>query len=179
VRNRSGNPDLERLRSILLRGQKLSLQGNSKREAPAAESLPDLLESRRQLLNYLQDHPEEPEGWNLLSQAQECLLDFGNARRSLEHWISLGRGMDKKALKRLARLRETEDAAAGLGLTPFQLKDLCRFVEKQLREAECGHGFEQTRRWLKRSDLKDAPGILKGLKKSGRICDCSIVEHQA
>jgi hypothetical protein len=173
------DPELQRLRSVLVRGQKLSLQGSYVRKAPAAESLPDLLESRRQLLNYLQDHPEEPEGWDLLSQAQECLLDYGNARRSLERWISLVRGKDKKALKRLARLRETEDAEAGLRLTPIQLGNLSRFLEKQLGQADCDHGYQHTKTWLKRSGVKDLPGILKGLKNSGRICDCSIVEHQS
>lgn len=170
--------ELQQLRSVLLRGQKLSMQGPQDHKAPAAESLPDLLESRRNLLNYTKDHPEVPEAWDLLSVAQECLLDLENARRSLERSIDLAKGRDKKALKRLARLRENETAAWGLRLTQIQLDDLAKHLEAKLGKVDCKHRYDHTKAWLKKSGLKDVAAILKGLKNSGRACDCSIVDKR-
>jgi hypothetical protein len=125
--------DLKSLENLLLEGLRRSMQGSYHRRKPAREAVPFLLRARAGLRDYVKKHGECAEAWRALSHAEECLLCYPVARECLERAIALSPSRDRRDLKRLAQLREYENEWVDLGLTPSQLEELGRHVERGLQ----------------------------------------------
>src|SRR5688572_22764268 len=120
--------ELEDLRGILMSGIRLSMQGSLSRRAPAKASVPNLLRAREGLREFVSENPTSAEAWRLLSQAEECLLNYKQAMACLEKSMSISGSRDKRSLKRWAQLRESMTEWSTLPLTPGQLCELGEFL---------------------------------------------------
>jgi hypothetical protein len=136
--------NLAELQQLLIEGQRRSMQGSYMRRNPAATSIPFLLKARSGLKEYIRENETDAQAWRLLSQAEECLLNYVAARQCLERAMSLSERKDKKDLKRLALLKEGEFAWTELKLTPAQLEELGQFLRAKLSQSECDHTLRFT-----------------------------------
>jgi hypothetical protein len=166
--------DLEDLRRILIEGQRRSMQGSYMRRNPARKAIPFLHEARSKLKEYVEEHDQDPEGWRLLSQAEECFLNYAAARRCLERAVSLCQRRDRKDLKRLALLKEYDSQR----LPPAKLVELGDYLRPRLRENGCDHTFRFTEEWLESSAYKERVSyVLDELRNQGACCDCEVLRN--
>ncbi|MCA0968956.1 DUF2695 domain-containing protein, partial [Priestia flexa] len=93
------------LKDELIKGQKLAMQGSYQRRAPSKKAIPHLLAARKGLKEYVKQYSNDALAWQLLSQAEEYLLNYNAALTALQNALSFDK-KDKKLLKRLALLKE-------------------------------------------------------------------------
>ena len=158
---------LEELRRILIEGQRRSKQGSYMRRNPASAAIPFLLEARSGLKNYVREKDTNAEALRLLSQAEECLLNYSAARQSLERAISLSVQKDKKDMKRLAVLTEHETRWTELGMTPSQLEDLGNHLSVKLSVNGCSSLASVHARMAPRSQRWEDEGCDRSSSESG------------
>lgn len=168
---------LEDLRRTLLEGQRRSKQGSYMRRNPAQEAVPFLLNARSGLRRYVADKENDVQAWRLLSQAEECLLNYAAAKGCLERAISLSAPRDKKDLKRLALLKEYERQWTDLCLTPQQLENLGRYLRTSLAANGCEHTLRFTTEWLRANGLGTSKGIIAAVRNQGGYCDCEVLNN--
>ncbi len=168
---------LEELRRILIEGQRRSKQGSYMRRNPALAAIPFLLEARSGLRDYVREKDTNIEALRLLSQAEECLLNYSAARQNLERAISLSVPKDKKDMKRLALLTKCENQWTELGLTPAQLEDLGNHLSMKLPENGCDHTLRFTIEWLQRASRRKTKGVIEALRNRGGFCDCEVLNN--
>ena len=171
------NKSLEELRRILIEGQRRSKQGSYMRRSPASAAIPFLLVARSGLRAYVREYDTNAESLRLLSQAEECLLNYSAARQSLERAISLSVQKDKKDMKRLALLIEHENQWTELGLTPSQLEDLGNHLSVKLPENGCDHTLRFTLGWLQEASFGKTKGVIEALRNRGGFCDCEVLKN--
>lgn len=167
--------DLAQLRDALRQGQKLSQQTSLERRAPAPESVPFLQNARSGLRRIVAENPNSVEAWRLLSEAEECLLDYSAALRALHKAMELSGKRDKRDLKRVALLREAGGQWTNLGLTPAQLADLGRYLEERLGGGQGERSLRFTREWLERSQPQDPKRTLEALDRRGAFTDFQVL----
>src|SRR5262249_32401466 len=109
--------NLRELSELLREGQKRSRQLSDRRRAPDNAAAPYLRQARSGFRLIVEQQPGNTEAWRLLSQAEETLLGYRNARIALERVIALGPRPNRRDLKKLAQLREYEAWWDDLGLT--------------------------------------------------------------
>jgi hypothetical protein len=172
-------PALDELRALLTSGLQRSMQGSYDRRAPAAAAAPILTDARQKLTQYTRDHPDEAEAWKLRALAEESLLSYGAAVRSLERSLALSTTRDRKDLKRLAQLKEYAAKWQKLMLSPAQLAELCEFLETTLATRPCDHTQQHARRWLLDQRIAKPDQVLKALANFGGYCDCEILLNVA
>ncbi|MGE0263570.1 MAG: DUF2695 domain-containing protein [Candidatus Obscuribacterales bacterium] len=169
--------DLQRLKEVLLTGQRLSMQSSYDRRQPDKKALPHLREARSGLGAFVRAHPDAAEAWLSLSVAEECLLNYPAARRYLERYLALRGDRSKKVLKRLVLLKEYERKWAGLMINPEQLESLGAFLEVELERTACDHSFRLTEDWLNQFFKPKAKQILEAFEKYGGYCDCEVLAN--
>jgi tetratricopeptide (TPR) repeat protein len=169
--------NLQELVRLLHEGRTRSKQMSYERRAPAVAAVPYLGQAREGLRQVIEAEPGNVEAWRLLSQAEELLLDYGNARLALEKALALDPRRDRGDLKRLSLLREREEWWRGLGLTPTQLAKLGDYLEGTLTSAPCNHMLCHTRAWLAQSGLVSAEQIMQAIKDRGGHCDCEVLSN--
>jgi len=169
--------NLRELSALLREGQRRSGQGSCGRRTPADAAVPHLRQARSGLRTIAGQRPGDAQTWRLLSQAEEALLDYGNARSALEKALALEGRADRRDLKKLAALRELEAWWDGLGLTPLQLAELGGRLEKILSASPCDHTPRHTRVWLERSGLLNLDQIVRALWDRGGYCDCEVLNN--
>jgi tetratricopeptide (TPR) repeat protein len=169
--------NLQELSALLREGQRRSGQGSYGRRAPADAAVPYLRQARNGLRMIADQQPENAQAWRLLSQAEEALLDYGDARSAFEKALALNQRADRRDLKKLAALRECEAWWGGLGLTPLQLAELGRCLEMMLAASPCDHTPRYTRMWLERSGLPNFDHIVRALGNRGGHCDCEVLNN--
>lgn len=169
--------DLADLKSALIEGQRRAMQGSYLRRNPAAPAVPFLLEARSGLKEYVEEHEQDVQAWRLLSQAEECLLNYAAARRCLEQAMSLLEQKDRKDLKRLALLKEYEAQWAELSLTPSQLDELGSYLQSRLTEKGCDHTLRHTQEWLQNIGTGNKKGVIDALRNQGGYCDCEVLNN--
>jgi hypothetical protein len=168
--------ELEDLRAVLMSGIRLSMQGSLSRRAPAKASVPNLLRAREGLREFVRDNPVSAEAWRLLSQAEECLLNYKQAITCLEKSMSLSGSRDKRSLKRLAQLRESITEWSALPLTPGQLCELGEFlVLYGANEERLGRTLDNTRRWLETKGFSNVEEIIEALGNRGGFTDFQVL----
>jgi len=183
LRARSGteamDDNLRELSELLRQGQKRSGQPSYRRRAPANAATPYLLQARNGFRLIVEQQPGNAEAWRLLSQAEENLLGYRNARIALERVIALELRPNRRDLKKLALLRECETWWDGLGLTPEQLSDLECHLEQTLPASPCDHTMRHTKMWLDHCGLLNPDRIREALEHRGGNCDCEVLHNVA
>ncbi len=168
---------LEALKETLIEGQKLSMQGSWDRRAPAKKAVPFLLEARQGLKDYVAENETIPLAWRLLSQAEECLLNYNNAIYCLERAMELDKN-NQKDLKRLFLLKDYGGMWNELDLSSEQLESLGIFLDEKLNADDCDHSLKFTKRWLEENIPKSKISkIVKALKNQGGFCDCEVLSN--
>lgn len=167
--------ELARLKALLMEGQRLSGQGSHQRRAPSDKATPLLVESKAGLRKLVREYPDTAEAWLALSFAEESLLNYPAARRALERYLDLGGERNRKTLKRLVNLEESETKWANLILSPVQLEFLGAFLEFELAKSDCDHTHRLTELWLKEHFKSNGAPILEALKEHGGYCDCEVL----
>jgi hypothetical protein len=168
---------LEELRRILIEGQRRSKQGSYMRRNPASAAIPFLLEARTALREYVRVNDTNAEALRLLSQAEECLLNYSAARQYLERAMSLSAQKDKKDMKKLALLIEYGNQWTELELTPAQLEDLGKYLRARLRENGCDHTLRFTRERLMGASRVKTKGFIEAVRNRGGFCDCEVLNN--
>ena len=171
--------NLRELSELLRQGQKRSGQPSYRRRAPANAANPYLLQARNGFRLIVEQQAGNAEAWRLLSQAEETLLGYRNARIALERVIALEPRPNRRDLKKLALLREHEAWWDGLGLTPEQLSELERYLEQTLSASPCDHTMRHTKMWLDHCGLLNPDRIRESLEHRGGYCDCEILHNVA
>jgi hypothetical protein len=169
--------ELQSLRSLLLHGIKRSGQSSYERRAPDQEAVPYLLQARTGLKAYVRQYPTDPEGWRLLSQAEECLLSYAAAIYALEMAMAQSAQRDRRDLKRLVLLQEYAAKWQGLGLEPAELAELDTYLEQHLAEQPCDHTLRHTHQWLRERRIKHSTRVLQALRSQGGFCDCEVLAN--
>jgi hypothetical protein len=170
-------PNLKHLQQLLSEAQRRSGQSSYRRVLPAAESLSSLLKARSGLADYVKDHPADVQAWRSLSQAEECLLDYAAARRNLEQSISLTPQKDKKDLKKLAAVKESEAFWTDLILSPIQFGELADHLDAKVTEHGCDHTLRHTQEWFQSNGVDRSETIIEALRKHGGYCDCEVLNN--
>jgi hypothetical protein len=129
------------------------------------------------LKDYVEAHENEAEGWRLLSQVEECLLNYAAARHGFQTAMSLSDQKDKKDLKRLALLKECESQRSDLHLTPAQLAELGNHLRARLSKNRCNHTLRFTDEWLKRAGVRKLKGVVDALRNQGGYCDREVLDN--
>ena len=167
------DPELTRLKVLLMEGLRLSGQGSYQRRLPSKAALPVIREAREGLRALSRTEPGG-DVFRALSLAEEALLHYPQALSALEAAIALS-APDKRDLKRLANLRECAARWAALGLSPAALAALGAFLEARLEVEPCDHTLRHTESWLTSSGAGSKAAILKALRSAGGFCDCEVV----
>jgi hypothetical protein len=168
---------LNELRQVLVEGQRRSMQGSYERRAPARKAIPYLIEARAGLRQYVEANGKDAEGWRLLAQAEECLLNFEGARQCLEKAVALAGKSDKKDLKRMVLLKEYQAKWSELALSPAELEDLGRHLDQHLREEGCDHTLRYTKAWLQQATYANVTSVIAALRNHGGYCDCEVLAN--
>jgi tetratricopeptide (TPR) repeat protein len=169
--------NLRELSALLREGQRRSMQGSYRRRAPADAAVPYLQQARNGLRMIADQQAGNARAWRLLSEAAEALLDYRHARSALEKVLALEGATDRRDLKKLDSLREYEAWWGGLGLSPLQLAELGRYLEKALSSSPCDHTLYHTRIWLERAALANPDQLIQTLKGRGAHCDCEVLNN--
>ena len=120
--------------------------------------------------------PNSAEAWQLLSQAEECLLNYGQAITYLQKAISLSGRRDRRSLKRLALLRESLAEWSALPLSPDELRDLGNYLtECGAAEESNGRTLQFTTDWLVEKNLPNCEEIIERLRNHGGYTDFTIL----
>jgi len=169
--------NLAELQGILIEGQRRSMQGSYMRRNPAAGAIRFLLEASSGLKEYVEAHETDAQAWRLLSQAEECLLNYAAARHCLEKAMTFSERKDKKDLKRLALLKGYESQWADLALTPTQLAELGNHLQARVSENGCDHTLRFTQEWLKAENVAKSKAVMDDLRNQGGYCDCEVLKN--
>ena len=153
-------------------GVRLARQGSYERRAPDALAVPHLARARELLGN--QD--KNAEVLAMLSQIEECLLNYQAAVGYLERAIKVGLPRTKKVLKRLANLREQLVEWRDLGLTSEQLRALGDFLVGA-GVGPANRSLHLTREWLARQSLHDPESVIRALGRRGAFSDFQVLAN--
>jgi hypothetical protein len=153
------------------------MQSSYARRAPEESSVPCLVRARAGLRDFLLHHPHSTEGWELLSRAEECLLNYPEAIRCLREAMALSDKSDRRSLKRLALMQESMSEWSELPLTPAQLRALGEYLVKHGASEEMhGRTLEFTTNWLKDNEL-EIENVLQSLGKRGGFTDFQVLHN--
>lgn len=167
--------NLEVLKNELIKGQKLAMQGSYERKEPAKKAIPYLLKVKKGLYEYIKLDSDNALAWRLLSQCEECLLNYQGAISSLQKAMSLDKG-NKKDLKKLALLKECNVRVEELKLSVEQLNSLERYLQENMKAKGCDHSLTYTKNWLNRCIPKSMHSyIIRALRNRGGYCDCEVL----
>ena len=167
---------LSELRNTLISGMRMSMQRSLERRAPAKTSLPLLQKARAGLREFVNTHPENADAWRLLSQAEECFLNYRQAVHCLEKVLSLASPRNKRDLKRLALLKESLSGWESLSLSPDQLRALGEFLVEQGAEEEMrGRSLEFTKKWLHHNRISNPEHVIEQLANRGGHTDFTVL----
>ncbi|HEV3079068.1 MAG TPA: hypothetical protein VGY66_04790 [Gemmataceae bacterium] len=146
------------------------------RRAPTTKSIPLLETARDGLRRLLEKDRTNAEAWQLLSQAEECLLNYQEAITSLEQAKRLNGSRTKKDLKRLALLKESCGYWQDFPLSADQLRKLGHYlVGAGAEEEQRGRTFTFTRRWLAENKVPEPDAVIQALEKRGAFSDFQVL----
>jgi hypothetical protein len=112
----------------------------------------------------------------LLSQAEECLLNYRQAIECLEKSLAITGTRDRRSLKRLAQLRGYLAEWSALPLTPEQLRQLGDHLRNcGANDERNGRTLHFTNKWIEENRLPNREEILSGLADRGGFTDFQIL----
>ncbi|PJZ76306.1 DUF2695 domain-containing protein [Leptospira neocaledonica] len=169
--------NIEELEDELISAIQMSNHGLSDRRMPSKKSIPMLIEIRRKLKEFSEKDLSNAKVWRLLALSEEALLNYKEAIDSFTKYLDL-KGRDKKDLKKLAFLRESQVEWEDLILSPKELNDLGNYLNSNLNRIACDHSLAITKKYLEgkysKSDLKR---IVSSLQNRGGFCDCEVLAN--
>jgi len=168
---------LNQINVLLRQGLNTSRQGSYHRRAPAPEAVPLLEEARRELETWIQEHGETAESLRLLAIAQEAVLDYGSAQRTLQKVIGLSSSPDRKDLKRLAACREAGQTWRQLALTPDELDTLGGYLRNKLLDTAPEKSLCWTEHWLNENKPGERSQIINSLRRLGYFSDYEVLHN--
>ncbi|MFC7371922.1 DUF2695 domain-containing protein [Fictibacillus iocasae] len=169
--------ELSEWQETLKKGQMLSMQGSYRRRRPDKEAVPYLLHAREGLKEYTAEHLDNQLAWCLLSQAEECLLNYRAAIECMQRVLELGK-KDKKDLKRFAMLKEYGGQWKELDLQPEERESLGASLEQQLRVEDCDHTLVYTKKWVDdHIPAGKKAKVIKAITNQGGFCDCEVLAN--
>jgi len=141
-------------------------------------SVPFFESCRHRLEVILSENPSRADAWRLLSQAEECLLNYPRAVFCLERAIELEGTRQRKDLKKLAQLKEYAREWAALPLTPEQVQSLGTYLVLCGDDKEpLGRTLEHTRAWLAMNAIPSPESVLDSLRTLGLRTDFEIYHN--
>ncbi len=168
--------ELKVLRDQLLVGIQNSKQGSYSRRVPAKAALPHLIKARDGLRSFVDRSPDNGECWRLLSQAEECLLNYPAAISALEKAISRGDTKSRKDAKRMALLKEYAVQWNQLLLSPAQLESLGDTLRAaNVNDNADGRTLRLTKKWLEDQDVANPEAVLDALRARGGYSDFLVL----
>ena len=168
---------LSRLRETLLEGIKLSMQSSCARRSPAPGAIPYLESARRSLREFSEHDPNNVEALRLLSQAEECLLNYREAISCIERAMKLEGSKNKRDLKRPALLQEAAKEWWDLCLSPEDLRRLGEFLQASgADDPTRGRSLEFTKQWLRIAALPVDP-TLEAFSRRGAFTDFQVLNN--
>ncbi|PKA14337.1 DUF2695 domain-containing protein [Leptospira haakeii] len=169
--------NIEELRDQLISANQLSGQSSFDRRMPSKKSIPLFIEIRRKLKGILEIDASNADAWKLLSQSEEALLNYREAIDSFTKYLNF-KGRDKKDLKRLALLKESQGEWEDLILAPKELKELGDYLNSNLSRITCDHSLVITRKYLEEKYSKvELKRIITALQNHGGFCDCEVLAN--
>jgi hypothetical protein len=168
--------ELKSLEDLLLKGQRLSMQGSYDRRAPAPEAVPFLMRARDGLKDMAADS-SDPRVWHLLSLAHEALLEFGAALATAQEATKLSGRKDKRDLKRIALLRQSAAQSCAMPLSPFQLAELGDYLRDKLAGGTGDRTLRWTETWLFEHDVPERDNVIAALRSRGGYTDFQVLSN--
>ncbi|WP_230933917.1 DUF2695 domain-containing protein [Priestia sp. TSO9] len=163
------------LKDELIKGQKLAMQGSYQRRAPSKKAIPHLLSARKGLKEYVEKHATDAFAWQLLSQAEEYLLNYNAALSALQNAVTLNK-KDRKLVKKLVLLKEQANKSHELDLSPEELDSLEAFLDEKVDIQGCDHTLIYTKEWLDTHiPVSKKSKVVKALQNQGGFCDCEVL----
>ncbi len=169
--------NLDRLEARLREGFRLGMQTSYGRRMPLAPALPALREAARGLTEFTDLHPTSERAWRLRSLAEESLLDYGRSYESLRRAMELSMRRDRKDMKKLAGLRQSETDWRDLLLTPPQLEALGEYLSQVLGDGAHTSDLRWTQAWLAEHEPQRVVAILAALRNRGGYTDIQVLHN--
>lgn len=169
---------LEELELELRAGMKKSGQSSYARRAPNASSLPELNRALAGLRELTETDSSNPHVWELLSRAEECLMNFEGAIKSCEKVIELSSRPTKDQRKRLALLRQAFAEWNQLPLQPNELRKLGEYLKSVGADQSAERrSFEQTEYWLENEGIPNPEAIIREFERRGAFSDFQVYRN--
>ena len=166
---------LEELELELRAGIKKSGQTSLDRGSPDPSSLADLNRAREGLRELSVRDSGNPRVWELLSKAEESLLNFRAAIRCCEKMMELSSKQTKDQRKRLALLKQTVTQRSQLPLTSEELKSLSEYLKLVgADEALDKMSFDHTETWLEDQGFRNPEKVINAFESRGVYSDLQI-----
>jgi hypothetical protein len=168
--------ELHTLRETLLQGIRMSKQGSYARRSPAPASVKYLRDACQGLRELVKRDEKNIEAWRLLSQAEECLLNYREAIACLEEAMFVANQRSKQDLKRLALLKQSFAEWDKLPLSSKQLRSLGDFLEEcGANEERNGRTLRFTMQWLDDNQIPSRDAVISAFKMRGGHTDFMVL----
>lgn len=167
---------LQALRETLVIGIRLSKQGSYQRRAPAQAAMPYLMQARAGLRELTAQDTNNVEAWRLLSQAEECLLNYREALACLDKAMALSSDRRKTDLKRAALLKESIGGWESLEISPERLQALGEFLARHgVDEPRAGASLKFTLEWLSDNNIANPERVVRSFEERGARTDFQVL----
>lgn len=173
------NPTKQQLdlaRNEFLTGVKLSKQGSYARRNPDLLSIPHFQKAKSILLNLEKSDPDNIEILVLLSQIEECLMNYTKAILYLNQSFSAGKSQTKSDLKRLIRLRQESVEWRDLKLSARELEELGSYLSR-LNVGPQHTTLDLTKEWLLLNDISHPEDVISALERRGAFSDFQVLKN--
>tara|TARA_R110002020_G_scaffold233021_1_gene444671 strand:+ start:1110 stop:1637 length:528 start_codon:yes stop_codon:yes gene_type:complete len=168
---------LDELELILRKGIQKSGQSSYSRRAPNYLSLAELNRARTGLRELIVTDSENPRVWELLSRAEECLMDFRKAIQCCEKAIELSDKPTKGQYKRLVLLKQSFDQWCQMSLSPDELKMLGDYLKLVGADANVGSiSFVHTLAWLEKEGFQPDE-VIDEFERRGAFSDFQVYQN--
>jgi hypothetical protein len=171
--------ELNELRETLFNGICLSKQSSYGRRAPSSDAIPFFQHAWDGLHTYVNAYPNDADGWSLLSQTEECLLHYDEARKCLERSMDLTGRRSQHDLKKLALYDQMAKEWSGLMLTPSQLGELGEYLRRHLTTRSKERSFKWTEKWLREHGFTDSTKVIESIRAKGAFDDFRVADNLA
>lgn len=167
---------LNEAREAFLMGVRLSKQGSYARKLPDPESIPHFTHARNLLLRLIASDMKNTDALFLISQIEECFLNYSSSIKYLEQAFIYGEPKTNKNLKRLASLRQHLVEWRDLSLSPEQLKQLGKYLISIGVDSSCTD-LVHTKEWLRDNGIDNSDAVISALKRRGAFSDFQVLEN--
>jgi hypothetical protein len=113
----------------------------------------------------------------LLAQAEECFLNYSEARKHLERAMEVSGNRARSDLKKLAMYAQYAKEWGQLRLSAVQLRALGDYLRSNQKTIGTSRSLALTESWLYKQGFQNVPEILEGIKAYGAYDDWQVLEN--